>query len=482
MNPIVGLLAATLLGTTGPAAQDAIDQIVQGQYQSVAVCPRIVWRAKTEEELNGAPGPNGIVWVNEVYDHLREASAGDFAGKFSVKSQRLVDAAFRDRTLDDLYDPRFLQEFGKSYQVDAIVIVNGAVEPGRPDSWRVFTEVFGTKTLDSARPTYQTIEKTLSQAAYAGESFEVRRWVPDPATGATKIVATVDLEVPEPHAFGQGEQYEKLQYKNLNPEALHPLNNRQCPFGFELRVAGQARTTEPFEKDLYVELNPGEEYAVRFWNKSDRPVFFAIYIDGMNSIGKEHEQPFETPTARTWYVPPDGDLREINGWYTINRSGQKYFSERFTITPASESVAGGGGFSDNLGMVTVIAYTYDMDDIPKAPDLEKVARRGISPTFGTGAGSREDRELTFDPNAKKKGIMLASMTVHYRTRQQLDEMRYGTEAAAEETEEEQPFVAKPEKKPEEAKQPSEGTAFPSESDSTSGEKPNEGESVGFPGG
>jgi hypothetical protein len=231
-----------------------------------------------------------------------------------------------------------------------------------------------------------------------------------------------------PQSVGEGPTYEMMQYKNLKPGLQHPLLMADCPYGVSLRVGDEWRKPELIGDKLYVRLEPGEQYLVALSNRSEQPVFMALYVDGVNSINQRLKRPSETATFETWWIKPNFN-GGIAGWYAIEQEADaqgttrptaKQLRSNFKVTDAKESVAGGKNFNDNLGMITAIVYTHGMEGIQKAPPMNVAQSPGL---LGTGIGDRHEDSLELDFSGKEKGIILAAMTLHYRTESQLSELR-----------------------------------------------------------
>jgi hypothetical protein len=159
-------------------------------------------------------------------------------------------------------------------------------------------------------------------------------------------------------------------------------------------------------------MNENEIYGVRVWNFSERPVYMALYIDGINSIGKQLENSSETPTNRMWFIKPGPQPSVIPGYLTIDElRGPIQSSELFVTAESSQSLASEIGFTDRLGMVTAVFFDFVPKDGIKA-----------IPRIGTRAGERQQAVIN-EWGVGIKGDLLTAMTVRYATQEDIDDYK-----------------------------------------------------------
>src|SRR5262249_9861813 len=144
-------------------------------------------------------------------------------------------------------------------------------------------------TVTSASPERPTI--SLSDWAFMGHSFEARRWLAD----GLKLVG-FDERLPVADGYAMGLAAEQTQYNFLYKNQPHPLNSpAPPPYSIQVAVGNQIRVPLQIGGDLYVNLEPGENFLIRLLNDDTRPVLCALYIDGVNTIGMQFQHPLLNP-------------------------------------------------------------------------------------------------------------------------------------------------------------------------------------------
>jgi hypothetical protein len=432
----------SLASAVDPAVKVA-QSIVESGHKRVAVIPAVISRRGDIESTSGELGPRGRLMAHELYNQLVSCSQkGDFKGKFQVIPERTVRRAIQSRgfSLEDLGDPVKARDFFKFVGADSGVTA-GCDESGdlgkltAIDNTMASKDVINTEVVDAFdnATTYSQDfieDRTLAKAAYSGESWEIRRW-------NDGKLENLGIDLDDKKAFGKGNKWEVWQYERLNEGLAHPYEIPDFPYEMAIVVDGEVREPQPFQgvhgTQYVVELNPGEKYSLRMKNESDEPVFAAIFIDGVNTIDKVRAEPEDLETRRHWFLKPDGKESLISGWYVIDRDenripkDEQYYNE-FKIVPREETVAFGLGLDDDrIGIITVVYYTVGMDGIDQ-PDDEELKSRGL-PTaqFGTGMGDRKDQSLEFPKAGQKpRGIILATESYYYRTKEELVELNNGT--------------------------------------------------------
>lgn len=142
----------------------------------------------------------------------------------------------------------------------------------------------------------------------------------------------------------------------------------------------------------YVVGTPGNEYAVRIRNCTDRRVLAVVSVDGVNVVTGESA----SPDQAGYVIEPHGYVN-IQGWRKdLERTAAFYFSD------PSESYASRTGRPDDLGVIGValfkerprpILYTQEskVADAAAPPSAAREASAAPSrePSLGTGHGRRE---------------------------------------------------------------------------------------------
>jgi len=407
--------AETTESEVASPADKTVQAILDKGYKRVAVLPRVV--VHSADNLNKVVGSNTVgalsyAWPDELYESLIDASVTS-NGKFAVVSEQEILHALKGKKGEDVGTEEMWKVIREKTGADflaSIDVTDPGPSQGRTGAAEVKRVVNGIDLKDNSAVARvrQEYKKSLSDAAYAGESFVVREWKGKrlEATGLTGGLL-----------FDPGPTAEKEQYAMLAPQE-HPLLRDDFPYGLGIEVKGQLRIPSVVEGQMVVRLDAGDEYVVRAWNRSEREVFMGLYVDGINSIGVKLERPEQTPTERTWFLRPNPDARRISGWQKIDPQTKQASYEKFVVVGASNAVAseasqpGGDGFEDNLGLITAVFYSYGMDDIPKTKGISKLANDNI----GTGRGQKVSGGVAgYDVKAKQKGLLLSTVSIFYRS-------------------------------------------------------------------
>jgi hypothetical protein len=273
-------------------------------------------------------------------------------------------------------------------------------------------------------------ERTLAKAAYMGQSWELRRWEDGKLTN-------LGFDLDGKKAFGKGVKWESYQYRMLRDDLLHPMDIADFPYRVDILVDGRKLTPSPFdfkdgkERMFVVPLNDGDMYAIQLENQTDRPTYVALFIDGACSIDKDAlKEPEDLEVRRHWHLPPNSGERVVQGFYKIERdekgtAGRRQYYNQFTIASREGSVSYGKSFEDRIGQITAIFYTVTMDGIEEPDDADLPVGMGLPRAdFGTGLGDRKSKHLDFRQEGPR-GIILAAVTLYYRTSAQIDALRRG---------------------------------------------------------
>jgi len=453
-------------GKTGGAPmnlqRELAASIIQKGYRRVGVLPQFIGRSGGEETLQGATGPHARLFAEKV----EEALVTQSGGRFQVVESRQLKEAFRDLSLDDLGRPEKLRLCAERVGgMDALVV--GIVTDERNQAQGLPALELTCRLIDLATSGLvdvrkETLNLSIAGAAYMGESFELRRWQGPQLinVGLNQSVGTKAFTPADYNpAYG-------LNPNDVRRDRPHPLLDLNFPFPAQVLVREQPRPLRAIGGQVYVALEPGEAYHVRVDNHTDQAVFAALFVDGINALGKKREHP---GSCRYWRLAPH-DYARFRGWYS--GTGSTLVEEEFTITPAEDSVAGQAGFFEALGMITVVIYTVGTPqqqvamgvpgtsepwpgafsqpyrqragERPKAAAPQRAGpapRAGAAPqaaappsprlgasgpsggaTFGTGEGER--REVRIEQlYGGDPGLILAAFTIYYRTNSQLQQIQ-----------------------------------------------------------
>lgn len=417
------LVACTLCGAE-PA--DLGDRVEQSGLRKIVVCPRAIARAdfRSKGEFVGDIGPQGDFAAQQLYDRLVNRF-----GKRVVPQQTAAEA-MANLTANELAQPKALAEIRSQTGADALAVLLITNSSSRYYLTETLYDLRNAESVETdgqaaqqqqvAQPIHSesiVSDKGLSDAAYEGRSFEVRRW-----DGATLIPIGLDAGTAAlSEANGWGSEFEKEHLAKLKSQSRHPLEDPALPYQFEVAVQGQVRKPERIGDRLYIQLEPGEEFAVRVGNSTGHKLFMGIWIDGVNIYGKMLEHPLNVPTYRCWVVRDGLRDGELAGWFELDKKGMSTGRiHHFAIGERSQALAVRQGAGDSLGMITCIVYTDGLQGFahPKGP---RVSKDSAVPRYGVVEGAEEKKLVTYDKGVK--GIMLAAVTLYYRSGEELKELR-----------------------------------------------------------
>jgi len=432
--------------------------ILSKGYQRVGVLPQFIGRTPAgEETLQGATGPHARLFAEKV----EEALVAQAGGRFQVIEGRQMKEAFQGLAMEDLGKPEALRACAERVGgMDALVVGivtdqrHSTEGPPAMDLTCRLIDLASSSLVDVRR---ESLHLSLAGAAYMGESFELRRWQTGQLinVGLTRDVGSrAFINADYNPAAG-------LNPNHIRRDRPHPLLDPSFPFPMQVFVQDQPRPAQRIGDRMYVALEPGETYYVRVDNRSNQPVFIALFVDGINILGKKREHPGK---CRYWRIGPAPDFARFRGWYS--GTGSTLVEEEFTITPAEDTVAGRSGFFEALGMITAVIYTVgtppqQQPQVASVPRQQQPAWGGQTPwqpkasrptgprlgsppratapaprlgapsggpgaapgaTFGTGAGER--REVRVEQSqGGEPGLILAAVTIYYRTASQLQQLR-----------------------------------------------------------
>jgi hypothetical protein len=426
------LFAVLLAAAPSAGAESIVRDLIENDHQRVGVLPAVICRSGDHQSTVGSLGPRGKLLAKELQRELFAVSQRTaYREKFSVLEEDAMLRAMRARGfgVGDLGDSRKIRDLARDVGADAIVTLTYD-EQARPPA----SVLMNSETLDASDGAITAShnipdELTLSKAAYQGESWELRRWV----RGRLENRG-IDMEGSRP--FGRGPKWEKTHYVHLKDTLVHPIEIEDFPYVMSIQVDGKLRLPESVERNgrrhYLVELNEGETYGVRLENYSDQPVYVALLIDGKSSIDEVMREPADLETGRHWHVSPNRvgkTAAVIDAWYNIRRDhtgrpiDQRQEGNEFKIVRAEKTTSFGAGFGDRIGTITAIFYTVGMAGIEQ-PDPKLTPRAFPNSAFGTGLGKRKEVALEFK-SRPTRGLILASWTFHYRSRQEIDDLHKG---------------------------------------------------------
>ena len=209
----------------------------------------------------------------------------------------------------------------------------------------------------------------------------------------------------------------------------HPMADPKFPFRVNLCVDGKPMPSSwsPEKRRLYTPLSQGKDYAIRVTNKSDKPVFMRLLVDGLNTLpdrpltirqdayevsavdeaaARAPAQHVNLRSARAWWV--EKGTYQVDGFFTGFEPKQSSLKAEgqyrtFRVTDATTSLAWNKGYKKDVGIVTAVFFAPTQPVVAQAPDA----------TRGTDYGLSRSRAVTYYRGAQIPGEMLAVIQIHY---------------------------------------------------------------------
>ncbi len=183
------------------------------------------------------------------------------------------------------------------------------------------------------------------------------------------------------------------------------------PFGVEILVlVGGKYVPAPITNQngqASVDLQKGQDYAVRIINDGDQPIGAAINIDGINSLvfSSQFNQ------VGKWVVGPKAPNALIKGWHKGPDpiTGANRPTSSFRITDYGNAVVGRAGIiGPKIGTVSVQFFAASAGDLPKDEPPPEATGRG---ELATGEGSPVEQNAK--PVFMKFGVMRGEISIRY---------------------------------------------------------------------
>ena len=406
------LLSLLLLASPGQFLEDMVDDVIDERYETVAVLPRPIFvdGKDQKQSLGGELGPQADYFCDRLSREIVKLADGEFEVVETSKMQEIC----RKYSLTQIQRKsvrQLIAEQAGDAEVLVIPVVTNSTSPTRKfdlkcvlvDLDRNSEEVYGVEELQIG----------LSDAAYMGESWELRRWSDDGST-----LLNVGLEdsgaSPKTALFGTGPRMEQRQYKWIDRSRPHPLTeDTKVPVSVEVVVNGRSRPLIAATQNQYVALEAGEEPVIRVANNGPKDVYALAFVDGVNVLGKKREHPGEVIAKDRHRLLKRGQGFDFEGWYT-HKAGNIWNVESFKLTDERSSVAAEQGSTDRVGMITVLFYTVGWEGVvPGDRFLQSGGRLG----FGSG----RTRPVELDAsNADAPGLLLSAVTIRYARKSEVD--------------------------------------------------------------
>lgn len=408
------LLVMLLLSSPGQFLEDMVDDVIDERYDKVAVLPRPVYvdRANGKQTFGGELGPQAEYFGDRLSREIVRLADGEFDVIDNSKMQE-VCRRYSLAQIQRMSVRRLIAEQAGDADVLVIPVVTNSESPAKKFDLKCIVV-----DLDREREEEYGVEELqigLSDAAYMGESWELRRWNAD----GSKLL-NVGLEdtgaSPKSAIFGTGPRMEQRQYRWIDRTRPHPLTQGSgFPATIEVLVGGQKRPLQSVGAHQYVALEENEEPVIRVTNQGSKDVYSLVFVDGINVMGKKREHPGEVIAKEHHRLLESGKGFTFEGWYTP-KSGNIWNVESFRLTDERNSVAAEAGSTDRIGMITCLFYTVGWEGVaPGDRFLDSGGRLGF------GAGRVRPVEIDAS-NADAPGLLLSAVTIRYARKSEIEEL------------------------------------------------------------
>lgn len=289
---------------------------------------------------------------------------------------------------------------------------------------------------------------SLADAVYRGRSAEFFRWDGE----RLRVLFAFGQHQKEriPLAPSDGNDLSARLEAN---DHINPIINPNCPYKVRFEFDGKPRAlTIPVDRNpskivggpsktfadwgghVFLPIEPGETPVIKLTNDGAKRVMVALFVDGVNVLGKRRELPDER--CATWVLDAkkEGTFR---GWYTGPRGEEQV--EPFVLEPWQRSIAGKLGLerdADQAQAITIVVFTEGWPDREKLAFFDRdwtqslfwdggrrqlVVKEGVlSPggfgaapdVFGMGGLAPQPGKLAW-VKGQPQGTILAAMTVWY---------------------------------------------------------------------
>lgn len=289
---------------------------------------------------------------------------------------------------------------------------------------------------------------SLADEVYRGRSGEFFRWEGDRLKVLQSVPPADRAKIP----LAPGDSIDLHAPPGFNRD-LNPLFNPSCPYKVRYLVEGKARpltiavdekpsqrfrapsqTMANWGGHAYLAVEPGESVEVRVKNTTSKRARVAVFVDGVNILGKRRELPDERCGA---WVLEKGVEANFRGWYSGGKDST--LLERFVLGRWEDSVAGQLDLEADAResqLITVVVFSEGWPERAKlsffermwsqhhwwdpgtgrivvSEKLEPPGSLGAAPSLFGMAGLKPEAAKIQWVAADNPGTILAAMSVGY---------------------------------------------------------------------
>jgi hypothetical protein len=441
---VVGLAFAQPEGTWGSsfagfreATSELVSAVVEHGYRRIGVLPYLVVTSDAPDR--DLPGGSLKAQNGFLASSLRQALAEQAGGRFEVPEGDQVNNALYELKSGDLGQPDTVRKIARrAGNLDALVYgtvrdqresTRGrAEEPDLTIVCRLISVAEGSAVAEAR----QDLFVSIAGAAYAGESFELRRWEGPELKNVGFHPRTEYDWTAATDFFNQG------KYKDICRRRPHPVDDPNCPYRMSVIVDEDQRQPVSVGRDYFVPLEAGDQFSIRLDNRTNHGVYAALFVDGINVLGKRAEHP---GNCQYWFIPAS-DWGRFRGWYSTDE--KRYLEEAFRIGQADDSVAVRQGHLGKLGQLTAVFYsvgqpkreaTYVRKEyLVPGRTHSQIVRMPDGSIAATAPADPPERRVAVVPgpsrfvdlemySGQRPGLILAAITLHYGTRSEIQRLQ-----------------------------------------------------------
>ena len=250
-------------------------------------------------------------------------------------------------------------------------------------------------------------------------------------SGAEAGMSGVSGEAELVAGSGDADTPPELRRVEIDAEADNPLRDAESPY--RARIIVKDSDGHFCNRDLNfhgnrcsVALAKGEVFRIIMSNRSTKPVFARVLVDGLNTLPEKSSTKgvFVEPRTRDWHgdycQAQPVNLIEAQAWgplepeeeYGVSGffldTGENAVFDEFKVVDAQRSLAAHSGYTDQLGIITVAFF-----EMQKKPPPSAANPKGARGHRGVGRGNRYNTQTDVYEGDYLPGRMLAVLHIRY---------------------------------------------------------------------